>query len=209
MGAFSRTGQIYLQPVYRRDTRRVALMRFELAYDPTFTSFASLRFTGLVDLPNVREIDRAVSTIKYIDGLFYVATKEGAYAVTNSGRVERIIAPSASIRDIFRFEGTYYATQSTTGPLFESQEGRSWSPSGIVSDFRLVNAIGGQLVTQELEGWQWRIADDVADRAEALLLNEDFPRQNDAYFGLARLQRTYYMSIGKRIVRTDELAAEE
>ena len=209
VGAFSRTGRIYLQPVYRRDTRRVALLRFEIDFDPTFTSFASLRYTGLIDLPNVREIDRAVSTVKYIDGMFYVATKEGAYAVENSGRVERIIAPSASIRDIFRYEGTYYATQSTDGPLFVSQEGRSWAPSGIVTDFRLVKAIGGQLVTQELEGWQWRLAEDVDEPARALLLNEDFPRQNDAYFGLARLSKTYYMSIDKRIVRTEQLAAVE
>ena len=209
VGAFNRTGTVYLQPVYRRDTRRVALLRFEIAYDPTFTELESLRFTGLVDLPNVQEIDRAVSTIKYLDGRFYVATKAGAYTVENNGRVERIIAPSASIRDIFRYEGTYYATQSTDGPLFVSQEGRSWTPSGIVSDFRLVNAIGGRLVTQELEGWQWRVAEDIDEPASQLRLNEDFPRQNDQYFALARLGDRYYMSIDRQIVQAEELMPVE
>ena len=209
VGAFNRTGNIYLQPVYRRDTRRVALLRFELTYDPTFTSFQRIRFTGLVDLPNVRDLDRAVSTIKYLDGRFYVATKEGAYTVDNAGRVERIIPPSASIRDIFRYEGIYYATQSTDGPLFESQEGRVWSPSGIVTDFRLVEVIGGQLIVQELEGWQWDIAEDVAEAAKPLRLNEGFPRDNDKYYALTRLQRDYYMSIDRRIVRARDLAAEE
>lgn len=209
VGAFNRTGTVYLQPVYRRDTRRVALLRFEIAFDPTFTSFQRIRFTGLVDLPNVREIDRAVSTIKYLDGLFYVATKEGAYAVDNAGRVERVIAPSASIRDIFRYEGTYYATQGTDGPLFESQEGRAWVPSGIVTDFRLVEVLGNQLVIQELEGWQWELAEDIDAVAKPLRLNEEFPRDNDKYFALARLGRAYYMSIDKRIVRSRELAAAE
>ena len=209
VGAFNRTGTIYLQPVYRRDTRRVALLRFELSYDPTFTSFQRIRFTGLIDLPNVREIDRAVSTVKYLDGRFYVATKEGAYTVDDAGRVERIIGPTASIRDIFRYEGVYYATQSTDGPLFESQEGRTWVPSGIVTDFRLVEVLGGQLVVQELEGWQWQIAEDVDADSRPLRLNEDFPRDNDKYFALARLGRTFYMSIDKQIVRAGDLEAEE
>ena len=209
IGAFNRTGTIYLQPVIRRDTRRVALLRFELAYDPTFTSFQRIRFTGLVDLPNVREIERAVSTVKYLDGRFYVATKEGAYTVDNAGRVERIIAPNASIRDFFRYEGVYYATQSTDGPLFESQEGRIWNASGIVTDFRLVEVLGRQLVVQELEGWQWEVADDVDEAAKPLRLNEEFPRANDQYFALARLNRDYYMSIGKRIVRARDLMAAE
>lgn len=202
VGAFNRTGTVYLQPVYRRDKRNLALMRFELRTNSTFTEFTSIRFTGLIDFPNVRESQRAYSTIKFLDGNFYLATKQGAYLIDNAGNAERIIAPTADIRDFFRYEGIYYATQSTAGPLFESQDGLAWTPSGIVSDLKMVNVFGNDIVSHELEGWKWRVSEGVEAQAKPLKLNDDFPLGNDMYFDIVTMRRQFYMSVDRRIVRS-------
>ncbi len=207
VGAFDRTGTVYLQPVYRRDTRRVAVMRFELRTDPTFTNFVSIRYTGLIDFPNVRETERAVSTIKWLDGNFYLATKQGAYLISRAGIAERIIAPSADIRDVFRYEGIYYATQSSTGQLYESQDGLAWTTSGIVTDLRLVRVFGDKLLSHNFEGWLWNITNDVRQQSSPLALNRDFPLENDKYFGLVNLRGRFYMSVDKHLVCANELRA--
>ncbi len=205
VGAFDRTGTVYLQPVYRRDTRRVAVLRFELKTNTAFTEFVSIRYTGLIDFPNVRQTERAVSTIKWLDGNFYMATKQGAYLITRTGVAERIITPSADVRDVFRYEGVYYATQSSTGPLYESQDGLAWTTSGIVTDLRLVRVFGDQLLSHDFEGWRWNITADITQQSKPLAINESFPIENDKYFGLVNLRGKFYMSIDRRIVRGEEL----
>ena len=205
VGAFDRTGTVYLQPVYRRDTRRLALLRFELKTNTTFTDFTSIRYTGLIDFPNVRQSERAVSTIKWLDGNFYMATKQGAYLISRAGVSERIITPSADTRDIFRYEGIYYATQSTTGPLYVSHDGLSWSASGILTDLRLVRVFGDQLLSHDFEGWAWRVSDEITAQTRPLIMNEGFPEDNDKYYGMVNLRGSFYMSIDKKIVRGREL----
>ena len=62
-----------------------------------------------------------------------VLLRAGALAAPVFKVDERVIGPTASLRDVFRYDNIYYATQSSTGPLFESLDGRDWQPSGIVT----------------------------------------------------------------------------
>ena len=210
VGAFNREGTIYIQPVLRRDSRLVALARFELETDQTFTRIRELRFTGLIDLPEVRDLERVVSSVNYLEGAFYVATKFGAYRVSDAGQVERLTPADAEIRDVFRYDGAFYASQSSAGPMFTSRDGRAWNSSGIATNLRLVSPLGDSLiVSHEVEGWLWQITPDLERQARPLELNPGFPLDNSLYFGLVRFGERFYLSVDNRLYSSDRLEIEE
>lgn len=211
VGAFNRLGTIYLQPVLRRDTRRVALLRFEIKTNVTFTRITEFRYTGMIDLPAVRDIERVVSSVNYLDGAFFVATKFGAYRVSDAGVVEILTETNAEIRDIFRYDGDFYASQSSAGPMLKSIDGRTWNSSGIATNLRLVSVFGDSaIVSHELEGWTWQLSKKITDQSKPLRLNENFSTSNNSiYFGLVRFGQRYYMSVDNRIFAGDRLDIAE
>lgn len=206
IGAFNDLGTIYVQPVIQRDDRRLGLLIFSIATTPDFTEFSDVSFVGLIDVPTVREEPRVVSSIRYIDDHFYIATKFGAYRLSDSGVLETLIQSPTDIRDIFKYENRFYATQVSLAPMFVSNNGLNWESSGIVTDLRLVDPFGDQLVSQELEGWQYKLTNDIMEVTETLRLNESFGTvSNDQFFGIDRLGTTFYLGFNNRLYKTDSL----
>jgi len=209
IGAFNSTGTIYVQPVIQRINRRLGMLIFSINFDQTFTRFTDVSFVGLIDFPEVRESNRVVSSIRFIDNDFYIATKFGAYRMTPSGLVETIIESPTDIRDIFEYDNKLYASQVSLAPLFVSDNGVDWQSSGIVSDLRLVDVFDKQLVSQELEGWQYRLSNDIMQVTNPLDLNQSMGQiANDEFFGIEKLDSTFYIGFKNTLFRTDSLRAE-
>ena len=208
IGAFNDLGTIYVQPVIQRDERRLGMLIFSIATDQTFFEFTDVSFVGLIDFPNVREAPRVVSSIRFIDDHFYIATKFGAYRLSESGLLETLIPNPTDIRDIFKYDGKFYATQVSLAPMFTSDTGISWESSGIVSDLRLVDVFGDQLISQELEGWQYQITNELTEITEPLMLNESFGNvTNDQFFGIEKFGSSFYLGFDNGLYKTDSLRA--
>ncbi len=206
IGAFNDLGTIYVQPVIQRDERRLGMLIFAIATDQTFFEFADVSFVGLIDFPNVREDARVVSSIRFIDDYFYIATKFGAYRLSESGVLETLIPSPTDIRDIFKYDGKFYATQVSLAPMFTSDTGLAWESSGIVTDLRLVDVFGDQLVSQELEGWQYQLTEDLMSVTEPLRLNDSFGNVgNDQFFGIEKLGSSFYLGFENTLYKTDSL----
>ena len=206
IGAFNDLGTVYVQPVIQRNERRLGMLIFSVSTDQSFTEFTNVSFVGLIDFPDVREELRVVSSIRYIDDHFYIATKFGAYRLSESGVLETLIPSPTDIRDIFKFDGTFYATQVSLAPMFSSNTGGSWQSSGIISDLRLVDVFGDQLVSQELEGWQYQITDDIMQVTKTLEMNEDFGAlSNNQFFGIEKLGTKFYLGFENKLYKSDSL----
>ncbi len=208
IGAFSSNGRVYVQPVILRDTRSLSLMFFELDYNSSFTRFDSVTFAGMVAIPGVLEDDQVVSNIKYLDGNFYLATKRGGYRVSESGVVELVINNSTWVRDFFKYDGDYYATQIGVGAVLQSSDGRNFE-RGNVLEIALVQVLGDHLVSQDFEGYQYEITPSLEVQTRPLKLNDDFPLQNDIYFGLDRLDNNFYLGVDRQVWRAEELQPAE
>jgi len=206
IGAFNDLGTIYVQPVIQRDERRLGMLIFSLETDQSFTEFTDVSFVGLIDFPDVREELRVVSSIRYLDDHFYIATKFGAYRLSESGILETLIPSPTDIRDIFKFGGSFYATQVSLAPMFTSSTGANWQSSGIVSDLRLVDVFGTQLISQELEGWQYQITNDIMQVTKTLEMNDDFGTlTNDQFFGIDKLGSKFYLGFQNKLFKSDSL----
>lgn len=206
IGAFSRDARVYAQPIVRRERRSLALVLIRLDYDRSFERVTDVEPFAVVDLPNVREEDRAISSVTFIDGLFYVATKSGGYRVTRGGEVEEVIDRFTGVRDFFKYEGAVYATREGPGGLLVSEDGVFFRNSALVQDFGVVDVIGEDVVVQRFGGWPYFVTDDLAAAPDSLALNRNFTRAQDAYFGLARLEGRYYLGLGRALYVSDTLA---
>ena len=209
IGAFTRDGRVYAQPIVRRAERSVALLLLGIDYDRGFERFASVEPLAVVDLPGVREDDRAVSSISLLDGYFYVATKSGGFRVTRDGDVERVIDAVTGVRDFFKFEGSFYASREGRGSLLESEDGLSFRSSELVQDFGVVEVLGEDIVVQRFEGWPFFVTDALAEAPDSLSLNRGFTRAQDAYYGIGRLNGRYYLGLDRALYVADSLATTE
>ena len=210
IGAFSRDGRIYVQPVILRNTRNLALMFFTLNYNTSFTRFLSIDFSGLVEIPGVLEEDQVVSSIRYIDNAFYLGTKRGGYKISESGVVETVIQNSTWVRDFFKYNNEYYASQIGVSSLLKSSNGTDFIATNTsVQDMDLVDVLGDVLVTQVQEGWPYNITFDIMEQVKPLKLNRDFPDDKDLYFGIDELDGFYYLGLDRKIWLTDELKSSE
>lgn len=206
IGAFTRDGRVYAQPIVRRQSRTLALMLIGLDYDEPFERFASVEPFAVVDLPGVREEDRALSSITLLDGSFYVATKFGGFRVSRTGQVEQVVETNTGVRDFFRFEGTFYATREGTGSMLVSEDGFLFGTSDFVQDFGVVEVLGEFVVAQRFEGWPFFVTEDLSRSPDSLALNPDFTRSLDAFYGLDRLNGRYYLGLGGQVYVADSLA---
>ena len=206
IGAFNELGTIYIQPVIQRDERRLGMLIFSIETDQTFFEIEDISFVGLVDFPTVREAPRVVSSIRYIDDHFYIATKFGAYRLSETGVLETLVPNPTDIRDIFKFDDKFYATQVSLAPMFTSETGESWESSGIVTDLRLVDVFDQQLVSQELEGWQYQLTNQLTEVTEPLMLNESFGNvTNDQFFGIEKFGSSFYLGFENVLYKTVSL----
>ena len=199
IGAFSRDARLYLQPVVRRRTGRVAVLLFALDYTVDFSELRSLDFAGIVDVPDLLEDDAVVQATRYLDGAFYLATKTGGYRISETGVVDEVITRSRWVKDFFEYDGDYYASLAGLAEVFVSVDGEDFRPSGFVQELGLVDVFGDMLVTQEFEGWQYGLTRTLAQTPRPLALNGDFPRRNDAYFGIDRVGRTYFLGVDREV----------
>ena len=206
IGAFTRDGRVYAQPIVRRAERTVAILLFALDYDRGFERFTSVEPLAVVDLPGVREDDRAVSSITLLDGYFYVATKFGGFRVTRDGEVEQVIDGFTGVRDFFKYEGSFYATREGRGTLLVSDDGLFFRSSDLVQDFGVVEVLGEDIVVQRFEGWPFFVTDALADAPDSLRLNRGFTRAQDAYYGIGRLNGRYYLGHDRTLYAADSLA---
>lgn len=208
IGAFNASGTVYVQPVIQRTNRRLGMLIFSLSYDQSITEFTECTFAGLIDFPEVRESSRVVSSIRFIDNHFYISTKFGAYRMSESGLVELIIESSTDVRDIFKYNDTFYATQVSLSPMFMSDNGSDWQSSGIVSDLRLVDVFDNQLISQEFEGWQYRLTNDIMQVTDPLKLNRYMGLySNDEFFGIDKQGSTFYIGYKNKLYKSDSLRA--
>ena len=209
VGAFDREGRTYVQPVIRRDTRSLALLFFTLDYTTRFDAFTEVAFRGLVDVPGVLEDDAIVQSIQFIDGFFYLATKRGGYRVTGGGIVTEVIPSDNFVKDFFEYDSDYYASVNGLAEVQRSFDGEEFERSGFPQRLGYVQVFGDRIISQEFAGWMYHTTESLSDTPDSLLLNQDFPVNNSLYFGLDRLDGTYYLGVDRVLYRAADIEAVE
>ena len=215
IGAFDEDEEQFVLPVrvLAQPTNYTAFLFFEIRQNPTLSDFLNLAYAKRVDIPDLAANDNTITSIRFIDEAYFVATEEGAFRITPEGTVTRLFFQRMT--DFFPLNGTIYATGFNDADLHRSfNKGLTWErvSNSTQSKLKHVEKEGDYLFTQRVRGFAYDVADPADNGLERVLdINypDDFPlTQFDKFYGVAYFNGRYHFSVDTDIYHTGEIVTE-
>ena len=214
IGAFNFDNTQFLLATISRPKFEYKLVRFKVTTDASTFNIEEVKVDGYADLKQV-DVDPdggAISSIRYFEGEFFVATREGTFRVTKDMRLE-LVSPFWSL-DIFRSEGDLYTSSFNAGQMMISEDnGRTFEQSSIQTDLGIVRVRGPRLISQGHKGQAFstpKDTDNIFDIAP-MQINEALrdPSNGGLFRAFEYFSGKYYFSVGKELYFADDITAEE
>ena len=215
VGAFDANGEQFVLPVrvLAQPVNYTAFLFFEIRQNPTLSDILYLEYTNRVDIEDLAADDNTLTSIRFIDEAYFVATEEGAFRITPDGVATRLFFQRMT--DFFALNGTLYATGFNDADLHRSFDGGiSWErlSSNTQSKLKHVERQGDFLFTQRVRGFPYQIADPDDNDLERVLdidYPEDFPLTSfDKFYGVAFFNGRYHFSVDNEIYHTGRIVTE-
>lgn len=207
LGAFSTDGSLFLLPARTFAERHYAFFLFKINFNTAHNSFTSIKAIKRIDVPEMSSDFTNLINMRFLNGNFYLTSREGAWRITPSGQVQQIF--SQWMRDAFSQNGKLYITGLNAFDLHESADnGLTWKRLNLKSELKMVETPGGLLLSQEVLGNPYQLVTEDYLRAQAIVYPSDAPGDFSSYYGVAFLNGLYFFSIGNHIFSTSEVVAE-
>lgn len=207
IGAFSSDGTLFLLPAKVFPGRHYAFFMFEITQNTPHNAFVSINLIRRIDLPELRADFSNLVNMRFLDGNFYLTSREGAWRLTPSGQVKKL--HSQWSRDIFAWDGNLYLTGLNSFDLHESQDhGLTWKRLNINSDLKMVETAGDLIFTQEVLGNPYLLMPADFLKAKNIVYPKDASTDFSTYFSVAFFNGRYYFSIERNIFSTQEIIVE-
>mgnify|MGYP001228322761 CR=1 FL=1 len=207
LGAFSGDGTLFLLPAKVFPGRYYAFFMFEVVQNAAHNAFTSVKVTKRVNVLDMTSDFNNLVNIRFLDGNFYVTSREGAWRITPSGQVKKLF--SQWMRDVFSRNGNLYMTGLSSFDLHESSDnGLTWKRLNINSELKMVETAGNLLFTQEVLGNPYLLMPEDFLKAQSIVYPKDASTDFSAYFSVAFFKDRYYFSIEKDIFSTSEVVTE-
>lgn len=203
-GAFSDDGVYFMLPVKSYPNYHYTLFLFEVRHSPNHNEFTSIEVIDRIEVPGITVDVDNLENIRFIEGHFYLASKEGGFRVNVNGTVEKVLQPW--IIDFFENEGRLYATGFNDFDFYKSSNnGRTWQKEEGNSKLKIVEAKGNYVFTQEIEGRPFQLAMSDLKEVEDIFYNEDFTDDPTSYVNMDFFNGKYFMSLHKEIYYVDDI----
>lgn len=192
-GAFSDDGVYFLLPTTTFPNHHYTCFLFEIRHSPNHNSFTSIEVIDRFEVPNLSSEYANLVNMKFIDGNYYLATKEGGFRISPSGTVDKVLHPW--MQDFFGFNDKIYATGFNDFDFYVSHNnGLSWERVGGESDLKIVEVKGGKVFTQDLSQSQYGLASDDLSTTKTILYNEELENDPDTYVTIDFFNGRFYIS---------------
>ena len=206
-GAFSDNGVYFLLATKTYPNFHYTCFIFELRHTSTFNNFNNIEVIHRVEIPELDAEFANLSAIRFVDGNWYLATKNGGYRIRPDGISEKILSPW--IIDYFETNGTLYATGFEAFNFYESvNNGRDWTRVEGGSELNYVETAGDHLFTQDNTGRQYQLADETLQKAQPVIYNTEFPDDPDTYVIADFFNGLYFFSVHKEIYHNTVILTE-
>lgn len=207
IGAFSTDGTLFMLPVTVLPQRHYVMLLFEVLHDQQHLEFTSVEVFARIELENLSADFANLVNVRYLDGNFYVASKEGAWRITPSGDLEQIFPQH--MLDFFSWEGKLYATGINTFDLHESNDnGLTWERLNVNSDLKFVETKGDMVFTHTVLGNPYRMVTEDLLQAKSFVYPATAPTDVSVFRGLTFFAGQYYFSMDREVYFTGEVVAE-
>ncbi len=212
-GVFSSDGVFYLQPakVFRDNRGHYLLLLFEIRLNAPHDAFQTLTLRGRVELPTLEAPATNLSnlvSLRFFEGAFFLTGKAGAWRIDTQPEATRLF--QQWMLDVFPWKGKLYITGFNSFDLHQSTDGgRTWKRLNQPSELKLVEARGEHLLTQEVLGKPFFLADEDLRRALPIRYPPEVePGNFSAFVGVEFFADAYWFAIERSLFYTDTLQTE-
>ncbi|MEL6863410.1 MAG: hypothetical protein AAFP19_03280 [Bacteroidota bacterium] len=208
-GAFNDSGTQFLLPTLNFSKDVFSMILFDIELNTTNTAFESVKVNKVIPIDEMPNDPKSLSSIRYINGHFYLASLNGAFRVSPQGDYETILQDW--IVDFFTFDGKIFATGSGSDLQVSEDNGLTWERDNDTddpTDLRFVEVTNEQVFTQNFIGFPFQLSTENLVDATTLKLNKDFPDDLAAYNNIRFFYDRYYLTVQKELYYTLELFTE-
>ncbi len=210
LGAFKDDGTQFLLPakIFSNQGNYYVFFLLGFQLNPAHDEFIAVEVDKRIDVPELSADFGNIVNIRFIDGNYYVSTKEGAFRITPDGAYTRIF-PQWML-DFFPFDGNIYVTGINTFDLHESTDnGETWTRLNQNSTLKMVEAVGDHLFTHEVQGHVFKWVNNDLLNTREIDFHENIDTENVSnFYALAYFNEKYYFNVGREIYFTDAIVAK-
>jgi len=209
-GAFNEDGSQFMLPmrVITADKRYYAFFLLDIELDPTNSNFVSVSVNKRIDLDDLPGDPGNLNNIKFINGNYYVTSRNGGFRITPQG--ETLTNFNDWTWDTFEKDNLIYITNFNDFEFYSSfDNGLNWERVGEPTEIKMALNVNDQIFSQKAIGFPFSLADEELKEIDDLILNEDFPNDFAAFSDLVYFFGNYYMSVQKEIYFVKEVAIED
>ena len=204
-GCFSTDGTKYFLPGVVYDSYKATLMILDIKYTPDGNNFQSISLLKRIEITGLAT-DGKIESCRYLNGNFYLATKDGGFRITSNGEVKKLF--NHWTHDFFEKDGKIYSSGFASTDFFKSTDnGITWSRYGN-GNFKFVECIGNKIFTQTQKGLRYSLLDNTLLKAVEMKYNTDFTTDPDSYYGIGFSKNLYYINVGSKIYTIKEPIAK-
>lgn len=206
LGVFSSDGTLFLLPAQVFPARKYSLFLFEVLHNQAHNVFTSVEVVKRIDLDLSADFASIVS-LRFLNGSFYVTSREGAWRITPSGTAEKIFPQW--MRDVFSWQGNLYITGLNAFDLHESSDnGLTWERLNQNTELDIVETAGDLVFTQKVWGTVFSMMPDDFIKAKKIVYPPGFSETDPIYYGVVFLGGNYYFSLDREVYFTTEVVTK-
>ena len=210
LGAFKDDGTQFILPAksFSNQGNFYVFFLFEFQLNATADEFVSVDVVHRVEIPELAADFGAISNIRYIEGNYYVSSKEGAFRITEDGEYNQIF-PQWML-DFFPANDKIYVTGISAFDLHEStDDGQTWERLNQNSELKLVEAKGEKLFNHEVEGHVFKLVNDDLLTTSEIDFHEDIEVDNlSNFYAVEFYNDLFYFNVGREIYFTEEIVTK-
>ncbi len=189
---------------------------FDLEPSMNYNEILTLTPTHRVDLMDVEEGEDQLQVVRFINGNYYVGTKNGAYRLTPDGNAERpanVGDLGRWIVDFFKKDNRIIATGFNSFDQHSSLDnGLSWIRLNEESELQEIEVVGDSVFSQRALGFPWGlVTDDLLDVDEIVYSDEIDTGEgsNNSFYGIGYSNGKFYINYEKEIFYIESISPVE
>lgn len=189
---------------------------FDIEPNINYNQILSLTPTHRIDLMDVEEGEDQLQVVRFINGNYYVGTKNGAYRLTPDGNAERpqnIGDLGRWIVDFFKKDNRIIATGFNSFDQHTSLDnGLSWVRLNEESELQEIEMVGDSVFSQRALGFPWGlVSDDLLDVDEIFYSDEIDTGEgsNNSFYGIGYSNGKFYINYEKEIFYIESISPVE
>ncbi len=210
LGAFNSTGTQFMLPVLQLPDGFYNFILFDIKLNLNNTQFESVNVVRQISAPELTADTDNLSNFKYIDGIYYANTLDGAVRIDPlAGEATKIF--DDWILDIFPHDGRLYGTGFGNVLYTSTDNGLNWSLVEQTQpiDIQFVDVVNKRLFNQGGIGLPYSFVKADLSQVTPLKLNQDFPAELSGFQDLVHFYGNYYMTVFKELYFTCDLTLED